>query len=130
MPLLASVIMYWLIGYQANVSKFFIFTITMVLLQVSRQASTVGIAASSLWLPTGARAAHTCHSFRDFQVPPRHLCPPVPQNTGGSVGLLAGCAFNNIGVALAIMPLFLMPLMIFRCSRVALGHIRPKSGLI
>lgn len=32
---------------------------------------------------------------------------------GNSIGLMAGCAFNDIKVATSIIPLFLMPLTIF-----------------
>eukprot|EP00127_Corallochytrium_limacisporum_P002802 Clim_evm15s141 gene=Clim_evmTU15s141 len=66
-PMIGSAIMYWMIGYQADAGKFFIYTLTLILLA----------------------------------------------NAGGAIGIFAGCAFSDLAVANAILPLIILPLMIF-----------------
>ncbi|MEW5318453.1 MAG: hypothetical protein WDW38_009674 [Sanguina aurantia] len=67
LPILSSCIMYWIIGYQNTLVKFWWFALTIVLVD----------------------------------------------NCGASLGMFVACLFNELSVALAVMPMFIMPLMIF-----------------
>lgn len=67
MPILSSVIMYWMVGYQNTPEKYAWFMLILILID----------------------------------------------NCGAAMGVFVSCIFNDIAVALTIMPLFLLPLMVF-----------------
>ncbi|KAL6757501.1 ABC-2 type transporter-domain-containing protein [Haematococcus lacustris] len=67
MPILSSVIIYFMVGYQLAADRFWWFALILVLVD----------------------------------------------NSGTAIGIFVSCLFADINVALAVMPMFLMPLMIF-----------------
>lgn len=66
-PIVQTLIYYWMVGYQNDAGKYFAHMVTIVVLS----------------------------------------------NCGNSMGIFFACAFSDLAVALAIVPLFLLPLMIF-----------------
>lgn len=84
LPIISSAIVYWMIGYQADASKFWWFTLIMILMD----------------------------------------------NAGQAIGIFVSCLFNDMNMALTVMPMILLPLMVFSGFFVQSDSIPPYFSWI